>query len=302
MSSKKRGRRMNKYSGMIVNLREGRGETQAQFAKTLGVTQPMVSAWEKGRDIPSANFCLQLGNLASYPDSVLFWQGAGLDQEAMVRASEKILWERGTALVTEGTVRIPCFLKTAQGTKRLDGLFPISAEFRGSGASTVCLVIDETASSLELPAGVHIIVDESTKNTEKLSSLREHVILIESSVPFRVSADKTSIHYRFGSLYMGRLRFKPETLMPDESGRFSITWVAILNPDEPTFSWRLRNQGTLIGHSTYFPEKSPASEKENAKFQEAAERHAISEMRPKLGIKILGEVRGCFWPSSGESR
>jgi hypothetical protein len=146
-----------------------------------------------------------------------------------------------------------------------------------------------------MPAGVHIILDESSKNAEKLASFRGRVILAETSAPFLISGDK-KIETRFGRLSIGRLEFKPQPIAPDSTDIYSINWVAVLNPPEISFTWRIGDQGILIGQSTYLPKKPPTSEKEEWEFQKAAERQAVSEMRPFSHTKILGEVIAWFRP------
>ncbi len=295
MSRKKKRVRMKNYSELVSKLRKDSGETQADFAKKLGVTQPMVSAWEIGAEDPSPTFCIRLGNLAHYPDDVWFWQQAGLDEQEILRAAEKVLTERATARVVAGTIEVRCVEKTAEGIKLLDRLFPVRAEFMPNPLSTVCLIVGENAATPGISAGDHIVLDESMKNARDLNPFRERVILAESSVPVPGSGKKGTFGVKFGTLYMGRLQFKPSPpVCPDERGLYSMDWFAVLDARETSFTWRPGDAGTAIGHSPFLSPKLPEVEREEKRFQDAARRQAFSEMRPFDNIKILGEVIAWF--------
>ncbi len=302
MQGKNKRVRMKKYSEIIVRLREERGENQGQFAKSFGVTQPMVSAWENGHDIPSPNFYLRLGNWASYPDCMWLWQQAGMDERAMLIAAEKKLKESGAAIVAAETVRIPCFVKTAEGTKPLDRLFAFPAESAPNPLSTMCLIVDPSAANADIPAGVRIVVDESGKDARSLGLYRDRVVLAESSIPIPGSGQKGNFATKFGALTMGRLRFKPSPITPDGTGIYSIGWVAVLDALENSFTWRPGDRGTCIGHWSYLPGRVPESGKEEARFQDFAQGRAVTELRASNGIEILGEVVAWYAAPSGESR
>lgn len=53
--------------------------TQAALAERLGVSPATVSRWAHGRHEPSAQTYVALGNLAHPPDSIYFWERAGMD-------------------------------------------------------------------------------------------------------------------------------------------------------------------------------------------------------------------------------
>jgi phage repressor protein C with HTH and peptisase S24 domain len=53
--------------------------TQAALAARLGVSPPTVSRWIQGRQEPTAESYIALGNLARRPDGVYFWERAGMD-------------------------------------------------------------------------------------------------------------------------------------------------------------------------------------------------------------------------------
>jgi phage repressor protein C with HTH and peptisase S24 domain len=53
--------------------------TQAGLAARLGVSPPTVSRWIQGRQEPTAEGYIALGNLARQLDRVYFWERAGMD-------------------------------------------------------------------------------------------------------------------------------------------------------------------------------------------------------------------------------
>ena len=53
--------------------------SQAGLAERLGVSPPTVSRWVQGRNEPTAETYVALGNLARKPDGVYFWERAGMD-------------------------------------------------------------------------------------------------------------------------------------------------------------------------------------------------------------------------------
>ncbi len=61
--------------------------SQAGLAERVGVSPATVSRWLKGRQEPTAECYVALGNLAHPPDSVYFWERAGMDSAAFSDAS-----------------------------------------------------------------------------------------------------------------------------------------------------------------------------------------------------------------------
>lgn len=93
----------SEISGRISGLRAQLRKTQKEFAELAGVTQPAVSDWEseQGSSFPSAESYARLGNLASYPENLWFWQRAGMDQDAMLSAGLQLFKERGELAVSK---------------------------------------------------------------------------------------------------------------------------------------------------------------------------------------------------------
>lgn len=61
--------------------------TQAGLAERLGVSPATVSRWVQGKIEPTAQAYIALGNLAHPPDSIYFWERAGLDPSGLPVAS-----------------------------------------------------------------------------------------------------------------------------------------------------------------------------------------------------------------------
>lgn len=61
--------------------------TQASLAERLGVSPATVSRWIQGRNEPTAQTYVALGNLAGRPDGIYFWERAGMDLAGLPDAS-----------------------------------------------------------------------------------------------------------------------------------------------------------------------------------------------------------------------
>jgi DNA-binding XRE family transcriptional regulator len=268
--------------------------SQKAFADLLDLQQNTISAIELGKIEPTSETWMKIGKVVPYPDNFRCWKRAGMDEQQMLSAAGQVLKERGIAPMVGEFLQIPCLKKTAEGTQPLNRLFPLPVQFAPNPLSTVCLIVDESAATARIPAGDHIVLDESEKDAHNLNRLRKRIILTESSVPVPGSLKNGIFAMKFGSLYMGRLDFHAEPIVwPNDTGIFSINWVAVLDAVE-SFTWRISDPGMQIGQSTYLPGKAPRSAKEDKTFQEAAHRQALSGMRTFDSFKILGEVVAWF--------
>ena len=99
VKQKVRAGKMDTNAEVAKRIKALRGEqTQAEFAKLLGVTQPMVSSWEAGRDVPSSEMYLRLANAAgrarSSDNCGFFLEQAGVQMDAILATAEEKLRER----------------------------------------------------------------------------------------------------------------------------------------------------------------------------------------------------------------
>jgi transcriptional regulator with XRE-family HTH domain len=75
------------WSGRIRRLLKSLRITQAGLAERLGVSPATVSRWLAGRNEPTAETYVALGNLAGRPEGVYFWERAGMDTAELSDAS-----------------------------------------------------------------------------------------------------------------------------------------------------------------------------------------------------------------------
>jgi len=66
------------WATSILNLRERLGLTQSALGSRLHYSAMAVSRWETGKQEPTSQCYIQLGNLAGEPDCWFFWGRAGL--------------------------------------------------------------------------------------------------------------------------------------------------------------------------------------------------------------------------------
>jgi transcriptional regulator with XRE-family HTH domain len=71
------------WSDRIRSLLSEAKLTQAGLAERLGVSPATVSRWSQGRQEPTAESYIALGNLAGRPDGVYFWERAGMESAAL---------------------------------------------------------------------------------------------------------------------------------------------------------------------------------------------------------------------------
>jgi transcriptional regulator with XRE-family HTH domain len=200
-----------KRNGEIVRriklLRAERGENQKDFAKAMGVTQPMMSALEAGRDNPSPAFYLRLASVAPYPQNLWFWEQAGIDIKKLMSASGTFSQEQSPRPLEGGTVRIPRFRETLQGREEAGLPIPLPAEFIPNPQSTVCLVVDYKATAIVDSPQAVFILDESGKDAPSLSPFLAQVIFIEHRPESGIDQGLQAPP----GIYMGRIRLSLST-------------------------------------------------------------------------------------------
>jgi transcriptional regulator with XRE-family HTH domain len=77
----------SEWSNRIRTLLGDLKLTQAGLAERLGVSPPTVSRWIQGRQEPTAESYIALGNLARRPDGLYFWERAGMDAAGLQSAT-----------------------------------------------------------------------------------------------------------------------------------------------------------------------------------------------------------------------
>jgi transcriptional regulator with XRE-family HTH domain len=282
--------KIGEVSKRVGGLRKARGETQLEFAKRLEVTQPMVSAWEGGRDIPSFGAYLRLGNLASYPDNIWFWRQAGMDEQAILSAAEKLLRERGAPATKGEIVRVAPHQQTGQARQGAD--LPLPTQFIPNPGSTTYLRFDaQSAGSGFLPGDI-VVLDRSYENAKDLRPFWNQVVLVEFPRRECGGLEKVPITWPYG-LVMGRLRGNEFQDRDDE-----LSWSAVLSPFvEPEAPVPLFPNDIGIGTWDFHL---------NAREPDDVKKKARADARAKIrlteGCRILGRVICWFRPLREERK
>lgn len=236
----------------VRDLRKARRETQTEFAKALGVTQPMVSGWESGKgEEPSTGAYLRLGNLAAYPDNLWFWEQAGIERQAMLSAVEKVVQERLAIPPSGSFVQVPCVRKSTKGIEPAGRSVSVPREFVANPASTVCLIVDEKTATATVPCGDLIVLDTSQNDAKDLSSLWDNLVLIDTDLSDeRATFLQTIVGPLPGGLYLGRLECRPYYLSAPGSGaQWGLSWEAIVGAEgDSQEPWRRGGKGLRIGY------------------------------------------------------
>lgn len=74
------------WATRISELREALNISQGELARRIECSAMTVSRWERGLLAPSAEFYIQLGNLAEPPEAWFFWERAGLRADKITQA------------------------------------------------------------------------------------------------------------------------------------------------------------------------------------------------------------------------
>lgn len=164
---------MGKSSEAASRIKRLRGsETQAEFARGIGVTQPMVSAWEAGRDTPSAEIWIKLGELAGYPDCYWFYERAGLDRQKLLAATEKTLKEQikdADSPLLEGQIILVPRVRSLQSLEPAGLPLPMPAQAVPNALSTRCIEIE----------GTEVVVDTADTDAADLMPFWGRTVLLE---------------------------------------------------------------------------------------------------------------------------
>jgi transcriptional regulator with XRE-family HTH domain len=268
------------FAERIKGLREKiPGQTQAEFAKNLGVTQPMISAWEAGEDEPSTQAYLNLGNMAAYPDNVWFWQQAGLDPQAMFSSAERVLRELRILVKPGDVMPLQRFRLTAQGREEIEPRLLIPTEHVPNPLSTICLVLDETNAGFAFSPGDIVVLDTMESGAKDLQPFWDQVILLEFLQPPEERRPGGWRDWR-GKFLLGRLRCEES-----DSGRYVAVLGPVMKPETPYSGDRL----IVIGRWT---DEGPRSEKPRLRVDRLS--WAAPKIRLFPGCRILGRVIAWF--------
>ncbi len=142
------GGKVKKDLDAATRIRKLRGSlTQAKFAELLHVAQPMVSAWEAGRELPSsADLWIKFGEFAGYPDCYWFWERAGLNRQKLLAATERMLKDQikdaDLPFLANQIVLVPRVRKTSHGLEPTGNPLPMPAEAIPNALSTYCFILE----------------------------------------------------------------------------------------------------------------------------------------------------------------
>jgi transcriptional regulator with XRE-family HTH domain len=274
----------------IKKFREDHYPSQKALADALRVGQTVVSAWETGDNEPSPEAWVKLGNLAGYPECKWFWEKAGIGEQAIAAAGEKILKERGAAPLVGEVIHVPRLRETPQGRESAGPQIPLPAEFIPNPLSTICLVVDNRATALIRSPRAIFILDESEKGMTSLSPFWGQVVFIRYSPE---SGTKPNPHAPPG-IYMGRIGCVP----PNEPSAEMIFWavgrLALIPKDVGLplvvgrFEYDARNDLSGIDPDYTKALKDPRMPSVRAVARELA----LRELRLEPGWCILGRVLG----------
>lgn len=268
-------------------LMRTRGQTQAQFARSLEVSQATVSSWRSGNEAPSPLSCLLLAALAPEPQRDWFLQKCGPYREITQTAFEKLMKDRRRPPVQGETVRIPPFIKSGQpGAETLPELV-VLAKAVPNPISTRYIVLDKDYYGGIFREGETVLLDTSDNGAENLAPFWGHFVLIEfKPSPTRIAAD---LPHSWEGLYIGRLVLKPALSTRD----LVRAWVAELSVfDDP------RGAGNPpVG--VWSEPISPGEESETMyggfpPYSKPSRQRALSQLTKRKDREILGRIIGWF--------
>ena len=271
---------MKKNPSIGERIKSLRGDmTQAKFADLLKVGQTAVSAWELDENVPSSEAWAKLGNLAPYPENIWFWQQAGMDEDKVLSAAEKLLRERGAPAKSGEIVRVPRFGPTPQGREETGPPLILPAEFVPNPGSTSCFILDEQSARLPFAPGDMLLVDGSQVKPQDPRPFWEKIVLVQ--VTDKGTPDNPSPKTFFtGKLEIQRDRFDP------------LTWYARLVPVDERFKTAAFMVGDWRAEGGIVSRPDPSTRLGCVKKE--AEEFAPEEIRLYGNCEILGVVTAWF--------
>ncbi len=182
--------KLKQLGAKIKDLRESLGATerltQEAFGRLFKVSRTQVNAWENGKEPPSKDKLIALGNRAAYPRNLWFWEQAGLDPTAIQREIRRTLAEgRGESALAAVTrirrigtaelLHIVCQEEENPKIETVDSI-PFPSLFIPHPDSTFCIQATDKLNGSLISAGdlalVQLAPDERRPHvTDKLPSL-----------------------------------------------------------------------------------------------------------------------------------
>jgi phage repressor protein C with HTH and peptisase S24 domain len=129
----------------IRRLLEDLRLSQAGLAERVGVSPATVSRWLKGRQEPTAESYVALGNLARPPDGVYFWERAGMESAALSDAS-----------LRKALFSLPVKLRDF----KLIASRKLSRQLAGKGNAVAVPLLNVTAFGDQIPPKENITISE----------------------------------------------------------------------------------------------------------------------------------------------
>lgn len=186
--------RRNKEDGARIRALRG-GETQADFAKRFDVTQSMISAWEAGRDIPSASIWLKLATFAKEAeDKAFFLRRAGLGEEDILSVADKIRGDRSSPPAPGESYKVPVFRETEQGTRPDGSLITVATKLVPNQGHTILLYVDEYSFGIpEMPMGAYFL-DDSMSMAKDITACINHLAIMRYAAAREANAFIPGLH------------------------------------------------------------------------------------------------------------
>lgn len=272
---------MKKAKTSGERIRELRGkETQAEFAKLLGVKRAAVSAWEKDDKLrsPSVVVYFKLASLArNAEEAAWFLRKAGVSDKVVFSLAEKLDKEGARPPAAGKTARIGPLAGSAD-----IGRLILGRDLVPNPNFTYYFVADERSSELILPPGI-VVVD--TKEGGRLLNPFWGKLVLLKVAPGAEHVPAGTPEYVLGKVWRSR---------PGGSLHSHFTRDAILaGIREP-----VRFEGITIGfleHEDYGPTAFILkASRDHAFYNKAAKEvheRAHVEMETHPGIEIVGRVR-----------
>jgi transcriptional regulator with XRE-family HTH domain len=168
----------NELGKKIKGLRDSLGaSTQEAFAAQLGVKRSQVSAWEHGKEEPSKEKLIALGNLSEYPLQLWFWERAGVaTQKLQDHVRRQMIQKRNDpALANVTSIRrmdVVALLRSAAGEDEESetgspDLVPFPSLFISKPASTICIQAPDRPAGTPDLAGNLVLVELARKGRDE---------------------------------------------------------------------------------------------------------------------------------------